>query len=55
MKLTNLTKAFSLALLAGLLTFPLVGCGVESEPIGVESDDPTITEDPEYIEGEQGT
>ncbi len=56
MKVTNLTKAFSLALLAGLLTLPLVGCGVESEPLGVEEDDTAaIEEDPEYIEGEQGT
>ncbi|WP_153557744.1 hypothetical protein [Roseimaritima sediminicola] len=55
MKLTNLSKALSLALLTGLLTLPLVGCGVESEPLGVDEDDTAITEDPEYIEGEEGT
>ncbi|QEG38154.1 hypothetical protein [Roseimaritima ulvae] len=56
MKLTKFKELFAFALLAGLLTFPLAGCGVESEPIGVDEDDTAaIEEDPEYIEGESGT
>lgn len=55
MKLTTLAKTFTLALMAAFLTIPLAGCGVESEPIGVEVEDDGAMEDPAYIEGEEGT
>ncbi|QDS92870.1 hypothetical protein FF011L_16240 [Roseimaritima multifibrata] len=54
MKLTNLPQTLMFALLATFLTIPFVGCGVESEPIGIESNDEEMLEDPEYIEGEEG-
>lgn len=54
-KTTKLLKILSVSFLAGALCLPLVGCGVESEPLGVDDPDAELEEqDEEYLEGEEG-
>ncbi len=57
MKISKLTKLFSIALLTGAFCIPLAGCGVEDEPVGVEpsAEEEAEMESEEYLEGEEGT
>ncbi|QDS92868.1 hypothetical protein FF011L_16220 [Roseimaritima multifibrata] len=54
MSISKFARLIAAPFVACLLVLPFAGCGVETEPLGVESnDDPAALEEPEYVAGEK--